>query len=308
MSSRGLLLISLCSSGAAWALQLGGSTVGRSALRSAPSDDVPAAVEAPAVEAPAVEAAALESSTVVLSEAAPAPAAPAPVRRPRFEASDAWYAKALPFSARPALLAGDVAGDAGFDPVGFVNSKVDLYTYREAEIKHARLAMLAAVGWPLAELWDGPLARTLNLPSLIDANGGRDPSLLNGGLGLVNPAYWVGVVAVAAAAEFAGETRKADIKKRDREWMVTNAFVPGDLNFDPLGLYTAFGNTPAGSRKWMETAEIKNGRLAMCAVVAYVVEEFASGRAVVENTPLFFTPFYKVVADFMLTAPPLYAQ
>ena len=28
---------------------------------------------------------------------------------------------------------------------------------REAEVKHARLAMLAAAGWPLSELLDGPL-------------------------------------------------------------------------------------------------------------------------------------------------------
>ena len=29
---------------------------------------------------------------------------------------------------------------------------------REAEVKHARLAMLAAAGWPLSELLDGPLS------------------------------------------------------------------------------------------------------------------------------------------------------
>ena len=27
---------------------------------------------------------------------------------------------------------------------------------REAEVKHGRLAMLAAAGWPLSELLDGP--------------------------------------------------------------------------------------------------------------------------------------------------------
>ena len=40
--------------------------------------------------------------------------------------------------------------------------------YREAEIKHARLAMLAAAGWPLAELWHGPLAKITGSPYALD--------------------------------------------------------------------------------------------------------------------------------------------
>ena len=43
--------------------------------------------------------------------------------------------------------------DVGFDPLGFAKNKEDLLNYREAEIKHARLAMLAAAGWPLSELF-----------------------------------------------------------------------------------------------------------------------------------------------------------
>merc|ERR550514_314881 len=47
---------------------------------------------------------------------------------------------------------GTLAGDMNFDPLGISNSPESLAWYREAEIKHARLAMLAAVGWPLSEL------------------------------------------------------------------------------------------------------------------------------------------------------------
>jgi hypothetical protein len=53
--------------------------------------------------------------------------------------------ESLPFMERPAALDGTLAGDVGFDPLGFAKSKNDLMNYREAEIKHARLAMLAAV-------------------------------------------------------------------------------------------------------------------------------------------------------------------
>lgn len=50
--------------------------------------------------------------------------------------------QALPFMVRPAVLDGTMVGDVGFDPFGFAKSKEDLLNYREAEIKHARLAML----------------------------------------------------------------------------------------------------------------------------------------------------------------------
>merc|ERR1719231_1622545 len=58
--------------------------------------------------------------------------------------------------------------------------------YREAEIKHDRLAMLAAVAWPLQEIVN-PLfveaayeATGLQLVDVLDASNGASPSLLNG--------------------------------------------------------------------------------------------------------------------------------
>ena len=48
----------------------------------------------------------------------------------------------LPFMPRPTALKGTLAGDVGFDPFGFAKSEADLMNYREAEVKHARLAML----------------------------------------------------------------------------------------------------------------------------------------------------------------------
>jgi hypothetical protein len=42
----------------------------------------------------------------------------------------------------PALHNSDLAGNVGFDPLNFSKNKELLWEYREAEIKHARLAML----------------------------------------------------------------------------------------------------------------------------------------------------------------------
>ena len=53
--------------------------------------------------------------------------------------------QALPFATRPSALDGSLAGDVGFDPLGFAKSREDLMNFREAEIKHCRLAMLVSL-------------------------------------------------------------------------------------------------------------------------------------------------------------------
>jgi hypothetical protein len=55
--------------------------------------------------------------------------------------------QSLPFLKRPAALTGKLAGDVGFDPLGFAKDEAELMNLRQAEVKHARLAMLAAAGW-----------------------------------------------------------------------------------------------------------------------------------------------------------------
>tara|TARA_B110000046_G_C12688116_1_gene271445 strand:- start:83 stop:451 length:369 start_codon:yes stop_codon:yes gene_type:complete len=93
-----------------------------------------------------------------------------------------------------------LAGDYGFDPLLIADTPKKLAWFRECEIRHSRLAMLAAVGWPLSELFDGPLAKTLGVQSALVADG-RAPSLLNGGLEKINGVYWGAVVALAVLVE-----------------------------------------------------------------------------------------------------------
>merc|ERR1719287_422302 len=114
---------------------------------------------------------------------------------------------ALPFLPRPTALDGSHAGDYGFDPLG-LSEKLDFYAMQEAEIRHARLAMLAVVGWPMSEL----LAPSWMLQD------GCAPSVLNG----VNPLSFLGIVA------FLG--------------------VAGDYNFDPLNWYASCGDDFKGRK------------------------------------------------------------
>ena len=66
-------------------------------------------------------------------------------------------------------------------PSGIAQSRENVFVLREAEIKHARLAMLAAVGWPFSELYHYQISSTFGLNNLLGADD-RAPSVLNGGL------------------------------------------------------------------------------------------------------------------------------
>ena len=133
-----------------------------------------------------------------------------------------------------------------------------LIRYRDAELKHVRLAMLAAVGWPLGELFQPDLAAQWHAPSLVFAQGGENPSVLNGGLQNVPVVFWAGALAVAVAAELAGLQAANDGK------------APGDLGLRAGQKLLASAGIEAAE------AELANGRVAMLAVVAYVLQEFAA--------------------------------
>merc|ERR1712032_926628 len=201
----------------------------------------------------------------------------------------------IPFMEAPAVLDGSVAGDAGFDPLGFSKSKGDLNYYREAEIKHARLAMLAAAGWPVSELFDKKIANLAGMTPVLDETN-RAPSVLNGGLGKVSPVYW-GVCLLLAGAIDVYSLSRASKKE---------GYYAGDLGFDPLGMYP---KDKAG-RMAMQTKEIKNGRLAMLAITAFAAQEFISHVAVIDQTPIFFKPFWEVLfqqaGDISTSAPAVF--
>jgi hypothetical protein len=198
-----------------------------------------------------------------------------------------WF----PLLLSPEALDGTMAGDVGFDPLGFAKDKSALAYFREAEIKHCRLAMLAAAGWPMSELWHVGIADTLGLDSILAAEG-RAPSVLNGGL---SNEWIIGAAAFSLVVGGLLEFKTMDSQKKD-------GYRPGELSFDPLGLYafrSYFGldqitekitreEKLARARFDMDLCEIKNGRLAMLAITAYAAQEYLSGIPVVQQTPFFF--------------------
>lgn len=112
----------------------------------------------------------------------------------------------------PDVLDGTLAGDAGFDPLGVAKDKESLFLLREAEIKHARLAMLAAVGWPISELYHYQLSVDFGLANELAETGGRAPSVLNGGLDNLSVLFSLGLfVAVGGVLEFELMRRRKEV-------------------------------------------------------------------------------------------------
>lgn len=143
--------------------------------------------------------------------------------------------------------------------------------------------MLAAVGWPMAELLHPKLSSSLDMPNLLATGGGElgglAPSVLNGGLGKFQ-LLLMAILVMSATIEtkyVVGDGRKNFLQK---DW------TAGNLGFDPLKLYEA---SPQKKRE-LELKEINNGRLAMLAITSFAAIEFITKTPVVDLTPILFGP------------------
>lgn len=149
--------------------------------------------------------------------------------------------------------------------------------------------MLAALGWVFPEFW--------HLPSEVFSNTSPLAALGQGILCLflveviiINSLYsslvpkfgliqiLLLVVALEAISldklEFHPEKEPGDFgKKYDIQLHCISHF----LGFDPLGL------GKGKSKKWMQTAEIKNGRLAMIAMGAFFHQNLLTNQGVIEQ-------------------------
>jgi len=179
----------------------------------------------------------------------------------------------LPFLPRPALLDGTLPGDRGFDPFNFASDANALRWQRKAELKHARLAMLAAFGWPMAELLHKNIADAFGLAPLLASND-RVPSILNDGLIHAHfPAFWIATIAAAAALEISESVAENVASKLD----------PTDYGFDPLNF---LGGKTDGQKRFMHEAEVFNGRLGMLAIATFAAQEFVLKNSVIHQIGL----------------------
>ena len=213
-------------------------------------------------------------------------ATPGPVKRGLFAV--------FPIPQKSVVGDNAIVGDKGFDPVGFADSTAKLRIYREAELKHGHLAMLAALGWPVSEALDKPIAKLVGLAPLLTSTG-EAPSVLNGGLENIPPLYFPAVFVISGLIEFyaARISKRAGFRATlaalgaekltgvdiDGDGQVGSPtmlddgnYLPGDLGFDPLKLYKGSDQ----DKRTMQLKELNNGRLAMIAVTGYAASEFVA--------------------------------
>lgn len=179
--------------------------------------------------------------------------------------------------------------DIPWDPLNLATEE-NLAEYREAELKHGRLAMLATAGYLASEKLEPLFAKILGVKDELVETAGRAPSLLNGGLE-ENQIPWflltVGIVS-GFAEVFSGQLKEAN----------PDAYAPGDMGFDPLGLYP----TDAATQDQYRLAELKHGRVAMLAITAIVLEEAISGTSFLRETPVLFDEIGRLGTEGTLDA------
>jgi hypothetical protein len=107
-------------------------------------------------------------------------------------------------------------------------------------------------------------------------------SSIRSGLDKIPVQFWGFCLGLCAAIDMYGV---AKARRGDDE------YFPGNLGFDPLNLFPV---DKEGQEK-MELSEIKHGRTAMVGVLGYVVEEYKTRLAVVDETPFLFQPFTETV-------------
>ena len=220
---------------------------------------------------------ALMSSLILIPSAALSLAAPA--------ATSLAPRRALPpqmttmFNGRGFFIRAAAVGNAGFDPLG-ISTADTLVPLRHAEIKHGRLAMLAAISIPIQEMWHPALARIAGAPDVLASTNGLSPTVINGGL-FSHPEL---APAIACGATMMAAVEVIDITRRAKEGLKFNEYHPdsvaGDVQFDPLRLAT---DLPATERFELQEAEMLNGRVAMVALISFVLYESMMGSPIIHT-------------------------
>jgi len=156
-----------------------------------------------------------------------------------------------------------------FDPAGFCSGDVTegkIRFYREVELKHCRVAMLAALGFPVAEQFHPLFGGDIDAPSFTAFQATPLET------------FWPVVVIAIAIPEIYSVFTFRDPATENQvgaqvNWEIRADHQAGDFGFDPLGLKP----TDPAEFVEMQNKELNNGRLAMLAIAGMVVQEGITG-------------------------------
>jgi light-harvesting complex I chlorophyll a/b binding protein 2 len=182
----------------------------------------------------------------------------------------------LPGVDPPSYLDGSLPGDYGFDPLELSSDPALRAWYVQAELVHCRWAMLGAAGIFIPELLTK--IGILNTPSWDKA--GAATYFADSGTLLIIEFILMGW---AESRRWADIARPGSVNTdpifTNNKLTGTDVGYPGGLWFDPLG----YGSGSAEKLKELRTKEIKNGRLAMMAVLGAFVQAKVTHVGPIDN-------------------------
>lgn len=205
----------------------------------------------------------------------------------------------MPGSKHPAHLTGELPGDFGFDPLNLGKEPKDLAWYVQAELVHARFAMLGTAGILIPEAMTK--AGVLNVPVWFEAGK------FGTGLSDLKTLLAVQLIMMGWA-----ETKRYMDFVNPQSQGTADSFLgfeaglggsgengyPG-MAFDPLGLAA-----DPEKAKSLKLKEIKNGRLAMLAMLGFYGQAAATGKGPIDNWLTHIAdPFHTTVASNSAAVP-----
>jgi len=160
-----------------------------------------------------------------------------------------------------------------FDPANFAATATvsDIKRWRESEVTHGRVAMLAAVGFIIGEqLEDFPLF--FNFDGHITG-----PAITQ--FQQVQQGFWEPLLIAIGLAESYRVSLGWATPTGTGFNTLKDEYEPGNLGFDPLNLKPQ----DPEELKVMQTKELNNGRLAMIAIAAFVAQELVEQTEIFEH-------------------------
>ncbi|KAG8459763.1 hypothetical protein KFE25_014326 [Diacronema lutheri] len=161
-----------------------------------------------------------------------------------------------------------------FDPAGLLKTAPEstVRLWREAELMHGRVGMLAAAGFLVQENYHPLFGGAVTGPAIDH-------------IPQIPPFFWAVLsFGIGIAESYRIQVGWADPRTSQgldskQQWKLRDDYEPGDVGFDPLGLKP----DDVDELKALQLKELNNGRLAMLAAAGFLAQETVDKQQILEH-------------------------